>query len=183
MNTSIKIKYTVRTVTIWPIVQGCILMPGGAKNIPRYPGTSWIATASANVAAKTGGLDRDFWPRGSSGWVQVPGGLEAGWYLEHGSKDRKGRRDDAYYRILRVTDTEIIVRAAGKPPVSPVNVSKEIALVWPTETCLPRKPLGKSAVALVRVIMRNADRRIKLAVASAARAEMGIGAQAESEAA
>ena len=117
-------KPEIREIETWVVEQNCVRVPYTVG----YPGSSWLATAVANRAAKTGGIDRTFWERGQSGYAIVPSNLSAGDYVENGTKDKKGRRSNYYYRVLVVTEENLIVREAGNPLVNLKPIERELEL-------------------------------------------------------
>lgn len=88
----------------------------GAKN--------WLATVS-HAPSSPGGLDREFW-EGKPSAREIPASLVPGDYVEAGSKNKKGRPDHKYFRILEITDGSITFRDASKPGKTPPDIAAEV---------------------------------------------------------
>jgi hypothetical protein len=111
---------------IWPLDQETIDQ-STAADIPYDSGRhskNWIATVRHQATAP-GKLDRDFWSGGDKARV-MPAGLQVGDYLEGAEKDKKGRKTARYYRVLRITEKEMIVRASKQPGATPPSVAAEV---------------------------------------------------------
>lgn len=86
-------------------------------------GTNWIATVKPNRASP-GGLDRDFWAKGSGGgrWCKIPpSGLRRGDLIEfagdYSSTRGNKTRDRSYVLVLRVeADYFVGVRLGARAP-------------------------------------------------------------------
>jgi len=85
---------------------------------------NWLATV-AHSPASPGGLDRTFWD-GRRGAREIPSNLAVGDYVESGSKDKKGRPNHNYFRVLEITKDALTVREAGKPSKTPPPVEVEV---------------------------------------------------------
>lgn len=110
----------------WDIDQGTIDMSveNGIPYDSHRNARNWIATAS--YGGVKGKLERSFWG-GKGKSAEIPGNLAVGDYLEGGSKDKKGRNEYKYVRVLEITDTTITVRESGSPGANPPDITKEIA--------------------------------------------------------
>lgn len=98
-------------VFVWELRQGCMPIPHTLE----WPGKCWLASLAFNPAAKYGGLERTFWDRAVKGWVKVPvSRLNAGDFLENGTKVSDFNKEYWYYRVLVVAPEKIIVREANK---------------------------------------------------------------------
>lgn len=86
---------------------------------------NWLATVNHSPASP-GGLDRTFWD-GRRNAREVPSNLAVGDYVESGSKDKKGRPNHCYFRILEITKDALTVREADKPGKTPPPVEAEVA--------------------------------------------------------
>lgn len=135
INLGTEEKPNVKAIHTWRIEQGCVAIPATDK-------TEWLATVTANRAAKTGGIDRLFWDRGQSGWAVIPNGITPGDYIENGTKDKKGETSYRYYRVLVVTEDRIVVRGAGKPPTDPKPIERELILAEITPPPSPAEQLA-----------------------------------------
>lgn len=109
----------------WDIDQGTI-------DISEEPGVpydshsrakNWLATVT--YGGSKGKLNRSFWGgRGKN--AEIPGNLEVGDYIEGGSKDKKGRNEYKYVRVLKITDEVIYVRESGTPGDVVPDVTAEV---------------------------------------------------------
>jgi hypothetical protein len=86
---------------------------------------NWLATVSHSPASP-GGLDRTFWD-GRRGAREIPSNLAVGDYVESGSKDKRGRPNHTYFRVLEITKESLTVREADKPGKTPRPVEAEVA--------------------------------------------------------
>lgn len=110
----------------WDIDQGTIDMskePGIPYDSHRNA-RNWIATVT--YGGVKGKLERSFWG-GKGKSAEIPGDLAVGDYLEGGSKDKKGRNEYKYVRVLEITETTITVRESSSPGASPPDIDKEVA--------------------------------------------------------
>jgi hypothetical protein len=85
---------------------------------------NWVATVS--YGGVKGKFNRSFWG-GKGKSAEIPSNLKVGDYLEGGSKDKKGRNEYKYVRVLEITETTITVRESGSPGANPPDVTKEVA--------------------------------------------------------
>lgn len=110
----------------WDIDQGTIDMSTehGIPYDSHRNARNWIATVS--FGGVKGKLERSFWG-GKGKSAEIPGNLAVGDYLEGGSKDKKGRNEYKYVRVLEITETTITVRESGSPGANPPDINKEIA--------------------------------------------------------
>jgi hypothetical protein len=116
-ESQIKCGDTMRTVSTWEVVSGCVHVPESGR------GGQWLATVQPDKSERSG-FRRSFWDRGAAGYARVPGSTQPGDWVENGVKDKKGRNSMSYYRVLAVTPSEIIVREADTP--TPASADKPI---------------------------------------------------------
>lgn len=108
----------------WDIDQGTIDIstePGIPYDSHRLA-KNWLSTVT--YGGTKGKLNRSFWGgRGKN--AEIPSNLAVGDYLEGGSKDKKGRNEYKYVRVLKITDDTIYVRESGTPGENLPDVTKE----------------------------------------------------------
>lgn len=86
---------------------------------------NWIATVEHDAKSPSK-LDRKFWD-GKPSAREIPMLLSPGDYIEGASKDKKGRSNYNYYRVLEITPTALIVRESGTPAKAPKPIDVELA--------------------------------------------------------
>ena len=123
-NVLLSILYSIAILCLL-FAAGHIIAPGPA----RKPGEAeWMAVVHFDPKAP-GALARAWFERGGAGtsFFKPPATLKAGDYVEHGVKDRRGRKTHDYFRVLVVSITGIVVREAGTPAERPPSVARELA--------------------------------------------------------
>jgi len=164
MKATITVGTKERAVLTWTLKAGAFDQSQAAYE-SHQRGKNWVATV-VFAPMQPGGLDRDFWKRGSGSYVQPPSELAPGNFIEVASDyySGSGRKNASrhYFRVLAVAADRIIVRESGSPPEKPRDITIEIAdaeLVDPVETTKQvavHNPLaGYSVEELSAEIMRR----------------------------
>lgn len=95
-------------------------------------GTNYIATVKFNPSAP-GGLDRNFWEKGSGSYRAIPDELEIGDFIEvahdyTSSGGTRNRRRD-FYRIVSVSESELILAEDEAPKSKSISNSDFAAML------------------------------------------------------